>query len=257
MSELKMVFTGRPAGNVSFLNGNPDEVLLNRIKIASEHGFNMFNHLKLPFGNGFAPKFSQTCEVLVINEKNAGLYGSRGITSPSTSAYDAVITNVKNYPILFPVSDCPVVVLSPKKEDVFGKFHSGRVETLSNIAEKTVMSMTEVYKLKARELVARFYTSICEPCYKLEYKPDTFPEEYRYAITSDGEKFLLYLRAIIRLQLINCGVETFVVEPCSRECTCCSQLPNGEKKYYSSYGNLHEIPGHENKGSNAAITEII
>lgn len=80
---------------------------------------------------------------------------------------DAVITHLKDIPILITAADCvPILLYAPDKK-VFGLIHAGWRGTANNIAEKTVVAMIENYKIRPSQIIAAIGPAIGQKRYEV------------------------------------------------------------------------------------------
>lgn len=80
---------------------------------------------------------------------------------------DALITNLKNVPLLVFTADCVPVAIIDKKLKVIGVAHAGWRGTYAEIVKKTVSEMQKKYGSSAENLVCIIGPSISECCYEV------------------------------------------------------------------------------------------
>lgn len=125
---------------------------------------------------------------------------------------DALITNLKNVPLLIFTADCvPVAIIDRKKKGI-GLAHAGWKGTYSEIAKKTIDKMKELYNSKEEDLICIIGPSIGECCYEVsedlynkfsdKFKSDT---DMLYSINND--KYYLNLQNINKYSLKEMGVK--------------------------------------------------
>ena len=126
---------------------------------------------------------------------------------------DALITNLKNVPLLVFTADCVPVAIIDKKKKVIGVVHAGWKGTFEEIAKKTVYKMQNIYNSKSEDLVCVIGPSIGECCYHVsEDLYDKFKE--RFNTTSDilysikDNKHYLNLWNINKYSLESIGVKS-------------------------------------------------
>ena len=133
---------------------------------------------------------------------------------------DALITDLKGVVLNVLTADCvPVLLYDPKKE-VVAAIHAGWKGTKAQIVAKTVQKMQEVYGCDPKEIIAGVAPSIGSCCYEVgkEVAEHFFdmPESY----TVKGEKYMLDLPYINKMQLIKAGIPQENIEM-SDTCTSC------------------------------------
>ena len=82
---------------------------------------------------------------------------------------DAIITNVKNVPLLILTADCVPVVLVDKVNKAVGLVHAGWRGTYGKICSETLQSMKENYNTNTEDVVAIIGPSIGKCCYEVSY----------------------------------------------------------------------------------------
>lgn len=137
---------------------------------------------------------------------------------------DALITNVKNIPLMVMVADCIPILLYDPQEQVIAVVHAGRNGTFKQIAKKTVLKMMHEFGCIASNILVYFGASIHECCY--EVGPEIacgVPEKY---CKKRDEKWYLDLQSINVDQLLGVGITQEHLE-IADICTCC------DKDYFS------------------------
>ncbi|MGL5757124.1 MAG: peptidoglycan editing factor PgeF [Paraclostridium sp.] len=125
---------------------------------------------------------------------------------------DALVTNLKNIPLLIFVADCvPIAIMDPNKEAV-ALCHAGWRGTYSKISENAIKTMKKLYDTNPSELVCVLGPSIGPCCY--EVSKDLI-EKFNTIITNKDEKFYIIkedkyyldLWKVNELVLKSCGVK--------------------------------------------------
>ena len=114
--------------------------------------------------------------VNLIDESNIG----------SKNEGDALITNVKEVPLLVFTADCVPIAIIDKKNKAIGVVHAGWRGTYSQIAKNTIELMKKEYNTDARDLLCVIGPSIGSCCY--EVSKDLI-EKFNIILTNCKEKF--------------------------------------------------------------------
>ena len=125
---------------------------------------------------------------------------------------DALVTNIKNVPLLIFTADCVPVAIIDKNKKVIGLAHAGWKGTYAEIAKKTIEKMKELYKSSPEDLICIIGPSIGECCYEVsEELYNKFKDKFKsniytlYEIKED--KYYLNLQNINRYSLKSIGVK--------------------------------------------------
>lgn len=118
-----------------------------------------------------AEKFT-TCEqvhgsnVVVVDESLVG----RGAFSQSDTIMntDALVTNLKNAPLLLFYADCTPILLADPVTNCIGLAHAGWRGTVAKIAQKTVQAMKKNYGVNPENIIAAIGPSIGSCCYEVD-----------------------------------------------------------------------------------------
>ena len=255
---LRAYFSERIDGNLSFLHGSKMEVFYNRVNVSVDNNLSLFS---VRGGNevvshGFAPQLEHGDKILIIREENREKYNGLGIKKYGSLPCDAIITDCAGFPILIPNADCFLVALHDPIKNVLAVFHSGRLGTFINIAEKTSAKMKREFGCSPGNIKTYFFPGICEICYKQKYLESELPPAYlrKFSKKNGDETVSLNLLGIIIHQLKNAGIESMDFR--HYECTAHAAF-EGMAKYYSHFGHTHRFPGHEESGRNALIVEMV
>ncbi len=142
---------------------------------------------------------------------------------------DALITNIKNTPLMVMVADCsPILFYDPKKE-VIAVAHAGRAGAFKNIVKNVIDSFVTHFDSNIEDILVSIGASIGACCYEVgeEIYKEAKELHVEHAIQKKGNKYHLDIPAILLKQLLTCRVKKEHIE-FSNECTCC--LNN---KYFS------------------------
>ena len=125
---------------------------------------------------------------------------------------EALITNVKEVPLLVLTADCvPVVMIDPKNKAI-GVAHAGWRGTYDKIAQKTIELMKESYNTKAEDLVCVIGPSIGPCCYEVSkdlverFNTNLANHAGKFDIIKEG-KYYLDLWKINEITLKDCKVK--------------------------------------------------
>jgi len=135
---------------------------------------------------------------------------------------DAVITKLKNTPLMVMVADClPILLYDPVKE-VIATVHAGRAGVFSKIITKTIQTMLEAYKSQASDLRIVIGPSIHQCCYEVgsEINEEAKSHGYGYAIKTKNNRYFLGLKDIVLQELKELNVVNEHIE-FSPYCTSC------------------------------------
>lgn len=125
---------------------------------------------------------------------------------------DALVTNLKNVPLLVFTADCVPVALIDVKNKVIGAAHAGWRGTYEEIAKKTVFKMKEEHGSNPEDIIAVIGPSIGECCYQVsedlynKFK-DRFDTSSCELYSTKEDSFYLNLQNINKHSLKSCGVK--------------------------------------------------
>ena len=101
---------------------------------------------------------------------------------------DALVTNVKDVPLLIFTADCVPIAIIDKKNKATGLAHAGWRGTYEKIAKKTIESMTTNYNTDVEDIVCVIGPSIGPCCYEVS---DELIKKFNTNITIQNEKFYI------------------------------------------------------------------
>lgn len=136
---------------------------------------------------------------------------------------DAVITSLKNVPLMVMVADCiPILIYDPRKE-VIAAVHAGRAGVFSKILPQTIVKMQEHYESRPEDIVVSFGPAIHQCCYEVGAEVEEEAQRYGYgfALKTADKGYYLDLIAIARRQLEELHLRTENIEA-SRYCSACN-----------------------------------
>lgn len=120
-----------------------------------------------------ASKFT-TCEqvhgsqIAVVSEKEIGA-GAFSLAE-SISKTDALVTNLRQVPLLLFYADCVPILLYDAKNKVIALVHAGWRGTVAEIAAKTIRVMQERFSSNPTDILAAIGPSVGSCCYEVDYK---------------------------------------------------------------------------------------
>ncbi|MDE1154905.1 MAG: peptidoglycan editing factor PgeF [Acidobacteriaceae bacterium] len=177
---------------------------------------------------------------------------------------DAMVTRQKGLLLGVQTADCVPVLIADTKKRVVAAFHAGWRGTLARIVERGVGTMRLQFGSRPQDLVAAIGPSIGSCCYSVgeevkfefdsqfAYAPKLFSEVYDSDPVRDkypllfltarapghspiGPQIHLDLQEANRRQLLDAGLSAKKITVMG-ECTACTRLPNGNRKYFSHRG---------------------
>lgn len=177
---------------------------------------------------------------------------------------DALLSQTPGRLLGIGTADCVPVLVADRRTHAVAAFHAGWRGTLARIVERGIGSMRLRYGSDPEDLVAAIGPAIGACCYSVSeevrfdfesqfaYAPALFSEVYESDPVRDkypllfltarapghsniGPQIHLDLVEANRRQLLDAGVREGAISVVA-ECTSCSRLPNGRRKYYSHRG---------------------
>lgn len=136
---------------------------------------------------------------------------------------DAIITDLKNTPLMVMVADCiPILIYDPIKE-VIAAVHAGRAGAFGKILPKTIQKIKEHYQSELKDLIIVLGPSIHQCCYEVgaEIKHEATEKGVDFAIQTKNSKYYLGLQDILSNQLQDMGIKKDQIEY-SPYCTSCN-----------------------------------
>ena len=133
---------------------------------------------------------------------------------------DALITNQKDIMLTILTADCVPVLLFDPIQQVVAAIHAGWKGTQQNISLKTVEAMQKEFNSKPKDIIAGIAPSIGKCCYEVDWNVAKHFEDIQDAYDNKGEKQMLDLPYINKLQLLNAGLVDENIEM-SNVCTAC------------------------------------
>ena len=135
---------------------------------------------------------------------------------------DALVTNKRGVPLMVMVADCSPVLLYDAKQKVVAAVHAGRAGAFQNILKKTLALMTQEFGSRAEDVYATIGASIGVCCYEVgdEIDKEAKALGLEYAMQKREERLYLDVNAILKKQLLECGVGNIEM---LELCTCCNK----------------------------------
>lgn len=101
---------------------------------------------------------------------------------------DALVTNLKNVPLLIFTADCVPIAIIDKKNKAIGLAHAGWRGTYDKISKKTLNLMKEKYNTNPNDVVCVIGPSIGPCCYEVSKE---LVEKFNINLTNSDEKFYI------------------------------------------------------------------
>ncbi|MGL5330807.1 MAG: peptidoglycan editing factor PgeF, partial [Peptostreptococcaceae bacterium] len=116
--------------------------------------------------------------VKVINKDNIG----------TKEEGDALVTNLKEVPLLVFTADCVPVAIIDKKNKAIGAVHAGWRGTYSKICKETIECMKKEYNTNSKDLICVIGPSIGSCCYEVS---EELVQKFNTILTNSNEKFYI------------------------------------------------------------------
>lgn len=168
---------------------------------------------------------THTNNVITVNASHRGT----GITKPSFSDVDGMVTNVSKVALVTQYADCtPLVFCDPVKR-VIATSHAGWKGTVKLIGKVTIDKMVKEFGCEKKDIIAGIGPCIRQCCYEVddpvynEFKKIDFLNLDEIFFYKGNGKYMLDLAEANRLILINEGILPENIDM-SDICTCCNHL---------------------------------
>ena len=194
---------------------NPSDIIKNR---------SFFNQ-KFPTMSFVVANQTHSANIKIVTQKESR--GWKDLES-AVSDCDALITKQKGVMLTILTADCVPILLFDKKEEIIAIVHAGWRGTKDKIVYKTIEKMKEVFNSNPHDILASIAPSIGKCCYEVDWSVAQHFQDIKGAYEHRGEKQMLDLPYINRVQLLQAGVESDNIE-LSNICTAC------EVENYFSY----------------------
>lgn len=142
---------------------------------------------------------------------------------------DALITNIKNKPLMVMVADCSPILFYDSKKEVIAVAHAGRQGAFLNIIHNTLDSFKNEFNSHMEDIIVNIGPAICQNCYEVgeEIAKEAKLLQLGFAVKQKGDSFYLDIRKILKKQLLVCGIQENNIE-ISQDCSSCKK-----EKYFS------------------------
>lgn len=142
-------------GNMSFLRGDPKEVLENRRRFLEKLGINLDNIIAM------SPQHGINIERVRRADLGKGAYSMEDVLK-----VDGLITNEQDVYLFLIVADChPIAIFDPKKNAI-GLVHAGWIGLDKGIVRIAVEVMHNNFNSDPKDLLIEFGPSIGPCCYR-------------------------------------------------------------------------------------------
>ena len=162
--------------------------------------------------------------VAVIRDKKSRGWSER---ESAVAQSDALLTDQKGVMLGVLTADCVPILLYDPLQGVVAAIHAGWRGSAAKITAKCVATMRREFDTDPSDIVAGIAPSIGECCYEVGSDVAAHFTDYEGVLTVKGEKYMLNLPEVNRLQLIGAGVPDSQIE-LSGICTACN-----EDKFFS------------------------
>ena len=202
---------------------NPQDVINNRKRFALS--------LELNSEDIISPNQVHGDKIVKVDESHIGC-GALDYKE-AIKETDALITNIPNLPLMLCFADCVPVIFVDVENRAIGVAHAGWKGTMSKIAAKTLMAMTDEFGTDPTKCLAGIAPSIGPCCYEvgenvIEACEKAFPNHVdKLIIKHDGKTHCDLWQANL-IQLLEAGMCEENIDV-ARECTCC------KSSWYFSY----------------------
>ena len=167
-----------------------------------------------------------TDKVLVITEENKEEYL---FDKHHSHVYDALVTDIKNIPLVITIADCNAIVMYDSKKNVIANIHSGWKGTIQKIYLNTLEVMISKYNCNPKDIICIYSPAIQKCCWKTKDKQLAYGfEKYwpninicEYVYTDDEGWHHVDFPYVITKDLIDAGIN---IENIINDgiCTCCN-----------------------------------
>jgi YfiH family protein len=186
----------------------PQKIIENRNSISKE----------FPSMHFIVANQTHSDNIAIIKEKNKTWLSNR--EEHAIENCDALITNQKNIMLTILTADCVPILLFDPKQKVVAAIHAGWKGTEQQIALKTVEKMQEQFNSNPKDIIAGIAPSIGRCCYEVDWNVAKHFEAIESAYDKRGEKYMLDLPHINKLQLLDANLLLENIE-LSNICTAC------------------------------------
>lgn len=178
-------FSSRKHNNMSFVHGDTNGALGNRITFLGELG--------IDYRNLVCAKQAHSDNIVYASQRDKG-WGALDYNT-SVEATDAFITDIKDVPLAIFTADCLSVFLYDLKTQnkSIGIVHAGWRSTFAGITGKAISQMKEKFKTKPEDLSVGLGPAMRACCYAVGKEfSSTFPE---HVVERNGRYYLDLIEA--------------------------------------------------------------
>jgi YfiH family protein len=161
---------------------------------------------------------THSCNISIVNDSI-----SRGWNDENSAILDtdAIITNQKGLLLGILTADCVPILLYDRTKGVISAIHAGWRGSACGIVKKTIAKMQEIYDSNPKDIYAIISPSIGKCCYEVDLNVAEHFEDIIDAYTQVGDKYMLDLPHINKIQLIQSGLDMTSIH-LSGICTSCN-----------------------------------
>ena len=165
----------------------------------SEDMKNIFKAYELNYDNMTDCKQIHSDIVRIIKEKDVGI----------TDEADAMITNIKNVPLMIYTADCVPIVLVDTNKKVIADVHAGWRGTYSQIVVKTIKLMLNEFKSNLDDIVCIIGPAIGTCCYEVS---EELVNKFNTIVTNKDCKFYIIKEGRFHIDLTK--INSYLLEKC-------------------------------------------
>lgn len=163
------------------------------------------------------PNQQHTDNILAIKNMN-------DIKQIKTSAFDGLITNIKNLPLCLVFADCVPILLFDKKNKILACVHAGWRGTAKKIGVKAINIMRDEFGTNLQNIQVAIGSAICKNCFETNkdvYKQLAITINYNRdnIFLESREKLFVDLKMLNAQQLSEVGIKNIDISP---YCTSCN-----------------------------------
>ena len=126
--------------------------------------YNFFNNINFDVNKAIFMHQVHKDNIVKIDENNINLFGGRERLVENT---DALITNLKNTPLIVQTADCVPIILYCDESKSIAAIHSGWRGTVLNIVSKTIDLMIKEYNANLSKMYAYIGPYIAQKDYEV------------------------------------------------------------------------------------------
>jgi YfiH family protein len=223
--KLLSTFTNKSSHNLAFhVEDKYEDVLYNHQQLAHSLGYDYTKlvHMQQIHSN----------KVKILTKEDNFFHPPR---------CDAIITDQKEIPIMVMVADCSPILFYDKKHEIIAVAHAGRAGAFSNIVQNVLDCFREHFQSCSSDIRVSIGPAICQDCYELS--PEIYLQakqcHLEYPFKQQGKRYYLDIRAILKQQLLDGGIEQEHIEIA----TLCPSCHTQEYYSYRAEGKTGRFAG--------------